>query len=683
MNTFHDIAPTAVGHFTVLMHTAALHLVRFIEDHVWEAGSPSVIDRYPFLRDFVAQVAERTPSAMAWDEATHRWVDAVTSWESLLDDGLPFRRLQRHFEMTLAERVAVMLIGLVEEDGRFGALYADLQTPVASRRPTTHLIAGIVVANGLTDDGAGVVSALAERGIVQVLHDSAPLADRGLRVPEQIWTVLRGTTRPAKPPISVEDIVLPQEVRNRLERAAALLAEGAVRRVVVRGSSGSDRDLAARSIVSAAGLSPMAMALPIEPAELRTASLAAIASGSALVCSHDLTPGQTGAIPEVGSAPLVIVTGLTGGFPVDPAQPSITIEIPPLDLALRRCRWALALNGVPLAEPEEVAHDFLLPGAIIEGIATAASLEAELRGETAISTVLVRSELQRESDRRLETLAVRVDPAGPDERLIIGDRTAALLDDLVLRCRHREDLAGELAASSAAAGHGVRALFTGASGTGKTLAARVIARRLGLDVYRVDLAAIFDKYVGETEKNLHQVLEQAEQLNVVLLLDEGDSLLGSRTELRSANDRYANLETNFLLQRLEDYGGIVFITTNEAEHIDHAFARRMDATIAFNRPGPAERLAIWQLHLPANHDVDSTELAVIAREHALTGGQIRNAAQHTVLVALSEGGAAPARRHVAAAIANEYQKSGAMHPDTIRGSVSASQRLARLMDATP
>ena len=681
MYTFHDIAPTAVGHFTMLMHTAVLHLVRFIEDHTGSDTSPSVVDRFPFLREFIAPVAERTPSDLAWADVIHHWSGAVTEWESQLPDNLPFRRLERHYAMTLVERIAVMLTGLVEEDGRFGALYAQLQTPMASRRPTTHLITGIVMANGLTDDGPSVASGLVARGILRPLDDAAPVADRGLRVPEPIWAVLRGTARPANPPISVEDVVLPPDVHSRLERAAALVAAGAVHRVVVRGSSASDRDLAARSIVAAAGLSPMPMALPIEQEEVRTASVAAIASGSALVCSYDLTPGQTGAIPEVGAAPLVIVTGLTGGFPVDPSRPSITTEIPSLDQALRRKRWDAALNGVPLAEPDVVAHDFLLPGAIIEGIAAAASLEAELRGETAISTHLVRSQLQSESDRRLETLAVRVDPAGPEEKLIVGDRTAALLDDLALRCRYREDLASELAASSAAAGYGVRGLFTGASGTGKTLAARVIARRLRLDVYRVDLAAIFDKYVGETEKNLHRVLEQAEQLNVVLLLDEGDSLLGSRTEVRSANDRYANLETNFLLQRLEDYGGIVFVTTNEAEHIDHAFARRMDATIAFNRPGPAERLAIWELHLPRDHDIDPAGLATIAGENALTGGQIRNAAQHAVLLALSEGDGVPALRHVEAAVANEYQKSGAMEPNTNRNSVSASRRLTRLMDA--
>src|SRR5690606_13371462 len=133
--------------------------------------------------------------------------------------------------------------------------------------------------------------------------------------------------------------------------------------------------------------------------------------------------------------------------------------------------------------------------------------------------------------------------------------------------------------------------------------ARILAAELGMDLYQIDLSAVVNKFVGETEKNLHRALTAAEELDVVLLLDEGDSLLAKRSEVKGANDRYANLETNFLLQRLEAYEGIVLITTNAAENIDPAFQRRMDVVVPFAPPGPEERLAIWQLHLPADHAV--------------------------------------------------------------------------------
>jgi len=134
---------------------------------------------------------------------------------------------------------------------------------------------------------------------------------------------------------------------------------------------------------------------------------------------------------------------------------------------------------------------------------------------------------------------------------------------------------------------GVRALFAGASGTGKNLAARILAAVLGMDLYRVDLAAVVNGYIGETERNLHQVLSRAEALDVVLLLDGGDALLGSRTEVKSANDRDANLETNYLLRRLEHYQGIVLVTTNLGDNIDQAFQRRMDVVVPFFAPQPA------------------------------------------------------------------------------------------------
>src|SRR5207302_3530655 len=142
------------------------------------------------------------------------------------------------------------------------------------------------------------------------------------------------------------------------------------------------------------------------------------------------------------------------------------------------------------------------------------------------------------------------------------------------------------------------ALFSGPSGTGKTLAARLLAAALQMDLYRLDLSAVVNKYIGETEKNLNQLFARAEELDVILLLDEGDALLTQRTSVQTSNDRYANLETNFLLQRLESFEGILIVTTNAGQRIDTAFQRRMDVVIPFQAPDVAERWSIWRLHLP-------------------------------------------------------------------------------------
>ena len=179
-----------------------------------------------------------------------------------------------------------------------------------------------------------------------------------------------------------------------------------------------------------------------------------------------------------------------------------------------------------------------------------------------------------------------------DEALVAAPELLAELETLIARCRLRDDLTAGLGASATTRYRsGVRALFTGPSGTGKTLAAGWIATRLGLPLYRVDLASVTSKYIGETEKNLSQLLARAEQAEVVLFFDEADSLFGKRTDIKDSNDRFANAQTNYLLQRIETYDGIVLLTSNSQARFDSAFARRLDFIIDFPaaRAGRAPR----------------------------------------------------------------------------------------------
>src|SRR5262249_23617527 len=195
-----------------------------------------------------------------------------------------------------------------------------------------------------------------------------------------------------------------------------------------------------------------------------------------------------------------------------------------------------------------------------------------------------------------------------------------------LRCRCRDGLAQGLGASASARYHpGVRALFVGPSGTGKTLAAGWLATRLGLPLYRVDLASVTSKYIGETEKNLSQLLARAEQAEVMLLFDEADSLFGKRTDITDSNDRFANAQTNYLLQRIENYDGIVLLTSNSQARFDDAFTRRLDFIIDFPTPGPEERRNLWRSHLGPDIALTSSDLNRLAVLVDLNGGQTRNA----------------------------------------------------------
>ena len=238
----------------------------------------------------------------------------------------------------------------------------------------------------------------------------------------------------------------------------------------------------------------------------------------------------------------------------------------------------------------------------------------------------------------LDTLAGHVAACGDWRQLAAREDTLRELMGLELRCRHRERLATSLSAATGLQSNcGVRALFRGPSGTGKTLAARLLAGVLQMDLYRLDLSSVINKYIGETEKNLDRVLSRAEELDVMLLVDEGDSLLTQRTNVQSSNDRYANLETNYLLQRLECFEGILIITTNAGDRIDAAFERRMDVVVEFQQPQAPERWEIWQMHLPTPNAVDPDFLNDVATRCSLGGGQIRNAVLHASLLALDAG----------------------------------------------
>jgi len=209
-----------------------------------------------------------------------------------------------------------------------------------------------------------------------------------------------------------------------------------------------------------------------------------------------------------------------------------------------------------------------------------------------------------------------------------------------------------------ATSRGLTALFSGPPGTGKTLVAGVIARELGLDLYQVDLSKLMSKWLGETERNLAAVFDAAEDGQVILLFDEADSLFAKRTEVRSSNDRYANLEVNYLLQRLDAFEGIAILTTNASGSIDPAFKRRLSFRLSFPFPDEDTREQLWRAHLPPTLPVTG-ELALdkLARKYQLSGGYIRNACLRAAFLA-AEDGAGVTQQHLERAVALEYAELG-------------------------
>jgi len=256
---------------------------------------------------------------------------------------------------------------------------------------------------------------------------------------------------------------------------------------------------------------------------------------------------------------------------------------------------------------------------------------------------------------KLEDLAQRIVPYAGWDDLVLPHLQKQILRQMTAQVRHRMTVYERWGFSAKGRrGLGVSALFCGESGTGKTLAAEVLARELGLDLYRIDLSAVVSKYIGETEKNLKQVFDAAEEGGVLLLFDEADALFGKRGEVKDSHDRYANIEVSYLLQRMEAYQGLAILTTNMKSAVDRAFQRRLRFTVNFPFPDAPQREAIWSRVFPATTPTHGLDLKKLSQLN-VAGGNIRNIALNAAFLA-AEAGAPVAMEHLVEAAKLEAHK---------------------------
>lgn len=641
------------------------------------AGPDAVAERFPFLAAYLADAHPHAPDAPP-DELGSAWLLAIDAWERRhARPEWPLRRLAAA-GLGPPHLLALALAGLVELDARFGALFAALHPAPDEQRLTVGLLDDLLRSTGAA--GWPVARLLVESGLLQLHRPELPRAARPLSVPGPVWDACAGERSTvlvpglrllapgAAPTLAELRGLLPDELLARLGRLAPLLDRGEIDGLVLRGMRGSGRLRALAALARARDVGLLLIARP-EPARLadqcRLAGPLATLLGAMPALELELAPGENLDLPPFPgySGPLGVLLGADGGVQGERAERAITMRVPPADRATRAALWHRSLGGAAVPGlVEEAAGLFQLTIGGIERAAPLARAYAAVDGRAIAALPDVQEACRTLNRQSLEALAVPVATAGHSwDALVVADAARAELQGLLLRCRQREAVLPRLGPGFGLTSRGVRALFAGPSGTGKSLAARILVAAMGLDLYRVDLAAVVNKYIGETERNLSRIFARAEEQDVVLLLDEGDSLLTGRTDVRSSNDRYANMETNYLLQRLEQYDGIMLITTNAAGRIDDAFQRRMDVVVEFSPPTPAQRLQIWQLHLPAEHRVDTPFLHAAANRCALSGGQIRNAALHATVLAV-EAGAPLSRAMLSEAIAREYRKLGAISP---------------------
>lgn len=332
------------------------------------------------------------------------------------------------------------------------------------------------------------------------------------------------------------------------------------------------------------------------------------------------------------------------------------IELGPLTGHARATLWARALPMVDAATADGLATMYPLAPALI---CAASKIALEQADTATITFEHINIGLRAVLDDRLAGLATRVTVSQSWSDIVLPPEQNNAVVDLLARVRERRQVYETWGfAEKVGRGLGVTALFSGPPGTGKTMCAGLVARDLGTEIYQVDLSKIVSKWIGETEKNLASLFDAAEAGHAILLFDEADTLFGKRTDVKSSNDRYANQETNYLLQRLESFAGICILTTNHDTAIDEAFRRRLSVHVKFPMPEIEERKKLWAALLPKAAPVaDGISFETLAHHYEMTGGYIRNAVLRAAFLAASEQSAIGAQ-HLALGAQLEYQAMG-------------------------
>ncbi len=337
-------------------------------------------------------------------------------------------------------------------------------------------------------------------------------------------------------------------------------------------------------------------------------------------------------------------------------RPVIVIELTQPTFEQRAALWSASLGQGTEEDGEHLAGLYPLAPALIVRAAQAAKARA-VGG--ALQAEDIYGGVRAVLDDRLGHFAKRVSVTQSWDDVVLPPEQFGELIDLVARVRERRTVYEQWGfAAKLGKGLGVSALFSGPPGTGKTMVAALIAKELGLELYQVDLAKVVSKWIGETEKNLAALFDAAEAGHAILLFDEADALFGKRTDVKSSNDRNANLETNYLLQRLESFTGICLLTTNHESYLDPAFQRRLSLHLRFELPDVAERAHLWLAMLPAAAPrAPDIDFATLARKYEMTGGYIRNAALRAAFVAASANTVITAA-HLERAARAEYEAMG-------------------------
>jgi len=665
-------------------------------DVLLEAGVFEM-DRQVDHKELDHQVSELLQQALLIREEIDRRVQKSFAQKIFL----PLMQLGRCFHLSQFELRMLIICLAPQIDVRYEKLYAYLQNDLTQRCPGVDLILNLLCQN--SGDRLQKMRYLQATGSLRHFYLIENILDNPgnfygpplLKVDSRIisYVLEHSTVDPRvvhflhfRPPFNWNEVVVNKKLQTRLQQLFQLIINNTFQHhpiIYLHGMPGTGKKTLAQAICSELGIKlavvDVRSILP-KPDTFQEKARLILREGLLQSCAiyfdhleemekadeenpnflrwliqeiHDL-----GWIVFLGSqkSPPAQLLKLANIYPVEILAPDFTAQ---------KILWGNLLNGISRAvdfpELEEITTRFNLTGGQIFNAVKLARQTAVVRDPQNIQISFddLLASCRAQSQPKLASLARKIEPHLKWNDIILPEEQMQQLDELINQVKQKQRVMGEWGfAEKLALGRGLTALFAGPSGTGKTMAAEIVANELGIDLFKIDLSAVVSKYIGETEKNLNRIFTEAEHSNAILFFDEADALLGKRSEVKDAHDRYSNIEIAYLLQKMEEYEGITILATNLRQNIDEAFTRRIRFIIEFPFPDEASRLRIWQGIFPKKTPLTpQINLKFLARQFKMSGGNIRNIALSATFLAASNGQKV-SMEHLILATKREFNKMG-------------------------